>query len=138
MFRAAIHAPSSARDRIPSLPYALARRVSTVFGLTYAVFAISRLVCPPAASSAIRSSVSVSSVGAARNPDPGELGSRALRPQVGAHRLEDGRGLFERVAGEPLLGAPAMDVLMGRGWDACSPPNRASASRPSTSPSPTP
>ena len=52
--------PSSWREPIPSLRYALLRCTSTVFGVTYSDCAMSRFDWPSAASVATRCSLAVS------------------------------------------------------------------------------
>src|SRR5581483_10973908 len=54
---------SSPRPAMSSLRYELRRWYSTVFGVTNRAWAISRLLCPAAASSAIRGSLGVSAAG---------------------------------------------------------------------------
>ena len=56
---------SSRRVWMSSLRYALRRWYSTVFGVTNSACAISRLLCPVAASSAIRRSTESARLGAA-------------------------------------------------------------------------
>ena len=101
---------SSVRERTPSLRYARVRSASTVRSETNSSPAISRFDRPPAASSAIRSSLAVSSSrSAVRRPPTRAVSARARSAQPAAPSASNSRSACcQRLARRPSLPRPAL------------------------------